>query len=242
MTYRLLDRFRRLFDGAKYVHRASTNGDKVARCLYEDLYGLGKSKVLCARIAEHRAVVNKQNRRQGIRARRGDGTFGELIPNVVAVVEPGFSVANGEISNVEIGVEVKIFSKAMVKQIARVENDLRDQVKQFQRRANNPVCVGIVGINYAAKYVSYEGDRAYPTDGVRDRHPIQEAAHVEQRLSLDLETTFDELLFLKYRATNEPPYPFEWVDPKETLLDYGAALARISDKYDTRFGGLSLAR
>ena len=237
VTYRLLDRFQQLFDGVKYRHRASTNGDKVARCLYEDLYDLGRSKSFRTRIAENRSAVNTQNRRRGVRARRGDGTFGELIPNVVVVVDSGFSVPRGEIANVEIGVEVKIFSKAMVKQLGRVENDLRDQVKQFQTRATNPVCVGIVGLNCAPHYVGYEGGRAYPTDGTtRYRHPAQEAPQIEQRLSSALETKFDELLFLKYRATNELPYPFEWVDPIGVRLDYGAALVRISEKYETRFG------
>ena len=237
MTYRLLDRFQEVFDGVKYRHRSSTTGDKVARCLYEDLYALGKSKGLCMRIAQHRSVVNTQNKRRGIRARRGDGTFGELVPGVAPVIEIGFSVARGEISNVEIGIEVKILSKAMGKQLGRVQNDLREQVRQFQTKANNPICVGIVGINCAERYTSYEGDRAVPTDGTaRYRHPAQEAPDVERRLSQELETTFDELLLLKYRATNEPPYPFAWVHPIDVRKDYGAALARISDTYDTRFG------
>ena len=118
----------------------------------------------------------------------------------------------------------------MVKQLGRVENDLRDQVKQFQTRATNPVCVGIVGLNCATHCVSYEGGRSYPTDGTtRYRHPTQEAPQIEQRLSSALDTKFDELLFLKYRATNEPPYLFEWVDSIGVRLDYGAALVRISE-------------
>ena len=236
VTFRLLDRFQAIFDGVKYRHRSSTSGDKVAACLYEDLYALSKSKELCLRIAQHRVVVNTQNQRRGIKARRGDGTFGELIPGLAAVVEMGFGVARGEISNVEIGVEVKILAKAMDKQRGRVENDLRDQARQFRTRANNPVCIGIVGINYADVYVSYEGDRSFRTDGSATyRHPAQEAAAVEGKLSHALYTTFDELLFLRYRATNEPPYPFKWVNPINVRKDYGAALARISDAYDTRF-------
>ena len=236
VTFRLLDRFQELFDGVQYRHRSSTNGDKVAACLYEDLYVLSKSKELCLRIAQHRAVVNTQNRRRGIRARRGDGTFGELIPGVAAVVELGFDVARGEISNVEIGVEVKILSKAMVKQLGRGQNDLRDQVKQFQTKANNPICIGIIGLNYAERYTSYEGGRSFTTDGTAlYQHPAQEAPGVEQRLSDALYTIFDEQLFLRYQATNEPPYPFGWVKPIGVRKDYGAALARISDAYDTRF-------
>ena len=179
IAYRLLDRFQQLFDGVKYRHRVHTNGDKVARCLYEDLYDLGRSKSFVARVKDHRSGVSTQNRRRGVRARRGDGTFGELIPSVVAVVDTGFSVPRGEIATVEIGVEVKIFSKAMVKQLGRVENDLRDQVKQFQTRATNPVCVGFVGLNYAPHCVGYEGERSYLTDGSpRYRHPVQESPQI----------------------------------------------------------------
>ena len=238
VTYRLLDRFQQLFAGVRYRHRASTNGDKVARCLYEDLFTLGESTALCTGLADHRVVVNTQNHRRAIKARRGDGTLGQLAPGAEAIVEPGFSVAKGQVTDVEIGVDVKMVSKAMIKQISRVDNDLRDQVKQFQTRASNPVCVGVVGLNYAAHYVSYEGDRVYRTDGTAGKpHPKTEAPKTEPRLHQALDPKFDELLVLKYRATNEPPYPFEWVDLMETRLDYGAALARISREYDTRFGG-----
>ena len=40
---------------------------------------------------------------------------------------------------------------------------------------------------------------------------------------------------MRYRATNEAPYPFEWVDHVNTTIDYGAALVRISNAYDIRF-------
>ena len=77
-------------------------------------------------------------------------------------------------------------------------------------------------------------------DGIQfadTRHPVQEAAQIERRLSATLETKFDELLFLKYRATNEEPYPFGWVDSIGIRKDYGAALVRISNAYEARFGG-----
>ena len=237
LSYRVLDEFRKLFDGVKYKHRDSSCGDWVAHHLYEDLYTLGKSGTLRGRIDAGKLVLNIQNRRRGIRARRGDGTLGELIPGVAVVMEPGFVVGRGPIANVEIGVEVKILAKAMIKQIGRVENDLRDQVAQFQRGANTPICVGIVGINHAEHCVSYEGDRAWRTDGVRHKHPSQEAEEAEQRLSAAVATKFDELVFLRYRATNEEPYPFEWVSYFDTFQDYGAALTRISRTYETRFNG-----
>ncbi len=45
-----------------------------------------------------------------------------------------------------------------------------------------------------------------------------------------------KFIFLRYKATNDPPYPFEWVNYVETFQDYGAVLTRISRTYDTRFG------
>ena len=236
LTYRVLDEFRGLFDGTKYKHRDSSLGDWVARHLFEDLHKLGKSGALRDRVNRRQSVLNTQNKRRGIPARRGDGTFGEVVPGVVAVLDAGFAVACGEISTVEIGVEVKILAKAMIKQIGRVESDLRDQVNHFNRRATAPICVGIVGINRAERCVSYEGDRATATDGVRRKHPVQEADEAERRLRDALSRKFDELVFLRYRATNEAPYPFAWVDYTETHRDYGAALTRILRAYDQQFG------
>ena len=236
LTYRLLGKFQRLFDGVQYRHRRSTGGDHVARCLLEDLYELGRSKSFTAHVGDGRWALNPRNRRRGVRARRGDATFGELVPHAAATIEPGFAVPRGEIANIEIGVEVKVLAKSMLKQLARVQNDLRDQVQQFQTRATNPVCVGIVGINYAARYVGYEGGREYPTGGDGGPHPVKEAAQAEARILAELEPKFDELVFLRYRATNIEPFPFEWVDPIDTRNDYGAALVRISEKYETRFG------
>jgi hypothetical protein len=235
-TYKLLEAFRWLFDGKRYLHRNSTQGDRVASQLYEDLFDIGKSKVLSERVAEHESVLNAENLRQGVKARRGDGTFGELIPNVVAVVDPGFSVARGPVATVEIGAEVKILMKAMNKQIDRVRSDLVGQVGQFQRGAGTPICVGIVGINQASYCVTYEKDRVYRTDGREYEHPYTEAAQAEEYLVSQAAPRFDEFLILRYRAVNEPPYPFEWADYSRTFNDYGAILTRISREYDRRFG------
>lgn len=181
-------------------------------------------------------MINIANRRRGIEARRGDGTFGEIIPGERSLVDAGFVVGRGQIATVEIGTEVKVLAKAMIKQIDRVINDLRNQVAQFKRGGGNPVCVGIVGVNRANRYVSFEGDREYPTTGRAGApHPSQEAAEAERRLRALAAPAFDEFLMLRYRATNEDPFPFEWVNYDESRLDYGAALARISREYETRF-------
>jgi hypothetical protein len=78
--YRLLEKFRSIFEGTQYKHRNSSIGDSIAVELYEDLHNLRKSPKLVSRIEDHERVINVQNVRQGVKARRGDGTFGELIP------------------------------------------------------------------------------------------------------------------------------------------------------------------
>jgi hypothetical protein len=236
IEYRLLKEFRGLFDGQKYEHRRSNLGDFVAMHLYEDLIAVDKSAKYVLSVTARSGVLNVQNRRKGIEARRGDGTFGELIPGEVPQVDEGYLVARGPIATVEIGIEVKILAKAMIKQIDRVKSDLAHQVQHFRHRAGSSttICVGIVGINYAEVTTSYEGGRSYRTDGGVYKHPIQEAEQARARLA-SVAPEYDEFLVLRYRAVNEPPYPFEWVNQKETVQEYGAALIRISNEYQRRF-------
>jgi hypothetical protein len=235
--FRLLTEFRRLFEGQPYRHRASNQGDFVAVHLYEDLVAIDRSSRYIDAVVNRRdRVLNVQNRRRGVRARRGDATFGEIIPGETAILEPGYRVGRGSIATVEIGIEVKILAKAMIKQIDRVINDLRNQVAQFQRGGGNPISVGIVGINHAEMCIGYEGDRPFPTTGGKGfLHPIQEAPEAERRLREYAQPAFDEFLVLRYCATNAPPFPFSWVDHNATRLDYAAALARISARYQQRF-------
>jgi hypothetical protein len=235
--YRLLSEFRRLFEGHVYKHRASNQGDFVAMHLYEDLVAIKRSSKFLDAVLQHRdRVLNVQNRRRGVEARRGDGTFGEIIPGEVAIFDPGYLVGRGPIATVEIGVEVKILAKAMIKQIDRVINDLRNQVVQFRRGGGNPICVGVVGINEAESTVGYEGDRPFPTTGKAGfLHPVQEAPEAARRLRSLAAPDFDEFLILRFRASNAEPYPFEWADYNETRLDYAATLARLSARYQQRF-------
>jgi hypothetical protein len=205
--------------------------------LIEDLVTIERSsKLIEAAIHRKDRVLNVQNKRRGVAARRGDGTFGEIIPGEAPMTDSGYLVARGPIATVEIGIEVKILAKAMIKQIDRVINDLRNQAAQFKRGGGNPICVALVGINRAESTVGYEGDRPFPTTGKQGfLHPVQEAPEAERRLRADAAPEFDEFLVLRFRATNAPPYPFEWVDYNETRLDYAAALARISARYQQRF-------
>ena len=144
-------------------------------------------------------------------------------------------MARGEVANVEIGAETKILAKAMIKQIDRVIGDLIRQVEEFHKTGGHPICVGIVGINFAPSYTSYEGERHWPTDGHKHKHPVQEGGAAEQRLSTLAAPKFDEFQFLRFRATNVAPFPFEWVDYTQTAKEYGALLVRVSREYDRRF-------
>ena len=237
LEYRLLTEFRRLFEGRLYKHRASNQGDFVAMHLYEDLITVNRSqKLVDAAINRKDRVLNVQNKRRGVSARRGDGTFGEIIPGETPITDSGYLVPRGPIATVEIGVEVKVLAKAMIKQIDRVINDLRNQADQFKRGGGNPICAALVGINRADHTIGYEGDRQFPTTGKAGYlHPFQEAPEAERRLRAEVSSQFDELLILRFKATNEPPYPFEWDSYNDMRLDYAAALSRISARYQQRF-------
>jgi hypothetical protein len=231
----VLHAFRGLFAGRPYFHRDSSLGDRVASYLYEDLYRLNKSASLVKRIDARTRVLNAQNLTVGITRRRGDGTFGERVPVAGAIVDEGFAVSRGPVATIEIGVETKILVKAMIKQIDRVIGDLVRQTEEFKKRGGNPICVGIVGVNLSEVYTSYEGERTFLTDGRKYKHPIQEAKDAISRLEQRARPSFDEFLILKFSATNTPPYPFSWVDEKQTTLEYSALLTRISRDYDHRF-------
>jgi hypothetical protein len=235
VSYRLLTEFQHLFEGKPYLHRNSSLGDFVAMHLYEDLVKLRRSPKLNQRVESQEWVLNTENKRQGIKARRGDGTFGEIVPHEQPVVDTGYFVARGKVATIEIGVEVKILAKAMIKQIDRVIGDLQKQVHQFKHGGGNPICVAIVGVNHATYTIGYEGERAFKTDGKGHRHPFQEAIEAERRLRAEAAPSFDEFILLPYSATNESPFPFTWVNYTLTAQNYGASLVRIIREYDARF-------
>lgn len=232
--FALLRAFRSVFEGTRYLHRDSSLGDRVASYLYEDLYTLQKSAKLNQRIDARERVLNVQNRTVGIPRRRGDGTFGELVPSSTATREGGYQVWRGPVATIEIGAETKILAKAMVKQIDRVIGDLVRQTEEFKKRGGDAICVGIVGVNHAGMCTSYEGDRAFPTDGRRYKHPIQEAQGAISRLE-QARPHFDEFIVLRFSATNAGPFPFSWVNEASTVEQYSASLTRVSRLYDRRF-------
>ena len=232
MSYRLLETFQDLFQGKVFRHRSSNQGDKVAIQFFEDLYDLGRSRKYLDRAAMGLSVLNVANTRVGVSARRGDGSFGEIVPNVAPVTVEGCNIKRGPIATIEIGIEVKIVQKAMVRQIGRVISDLKDQVEHFKRRRGTPITVALVGINHAPHYVSYEGEKPWPTTGKgKYKHPYQEAAEVERRLYEQAAPNFDEFLVLPFIATNADPYAFAWVNENKMQLDYGAILVRVSNTF-----------
>jgi hypothetical protein len=237
--YSLLTQFRDLFEGKPYFHRNASQGDKAVRFLYEDLRKLNKSSILSSRIDDKTRVVNTANRTVGIRSRRGDGAFGELVPVALAITDEGFVVARGPLSAIEIGAETKILAKAMIKQIDRVIGDLKRQVEEFKKNAD-PICIAVVGVNHASAYTSFEGTRSFPTDGTaKYKHPSQEASEAIKRLDAYARPDFDEFLILRFAASNVEPFPFQWINERETLLEYSALLTRVSKLYDRRFGSAS---
>ena len=235
LEYGLLKAFRSLFEGKKYLHRDSSLGDWVASYLFEDLYELGKSHRLHERIDTGSRVLNTQNLTVGIARRRGDGTFGELVPAGNFIMEAGFNVARGPVATIEIGAETKRLAKAMIKQIDRVIGDLVRQTEEFRRRGGDPICVGLVGVNFSEVYTSYEASRAFLTDGGKYKHPVQEADDAVSRLERRALPSFYDFQILKFSATNSPPFPFSWIDERKTILEYSALLTRVSREYDRRF-------
>jgi hypothetical protein len=108
-------------------------------------------------------------------------------------------------------------------------------VEEFKKTGGNPICVGIVGVNLASGYTSYEGAREWPTDRKKHKHPIQEAAEAQKPLLARAAPGFDEFQILRFQATNTAPFPFEWLDYDQTAKEYGALLIRVSREYDRRF-------
>jgi hypothetical protein len=227
----LLNSFERIFRGQKYNHRISTTGDMIASYLYEDLLALADSKKFVQNVEARIGVVNTGNQVKGKKGRRGDGTFGRIVPGVPASSVAGYAVARGPVANLEIGAEVKIVATKMLAQIDRVTTDLNNQAKVFRSLNSNCITVGIVGVNHASEYVGYEGGRAF----VAKKAPASESVEIIRRLDRDVRPSYDEFLFLPYSATNKPPFPFAWVRGKNVRQEYASLLVRLSDLYDRRF-------
>jgi hypothetical protein len=227
----LLKRFRSAFEGQAYKHRDSTIGDKIAEFLLEDLLTLGRSPKFSTRARAGQAVLNTRNRVTGRNGRRGDGTFGDLVPTGQARTARGYSVLRGPVANVEVGVETKILATKMIAQIDRVLTALKDQADTFLHLNTRAIKVAIVGVNHASAYTGYEGRRRYSAKVP----PGREAAEIIARLNEFTRPRYDELVILPFKATNQRPFLFEWVDEAQTRDEYTSALVRLSSEYEARF-------
>jgi len=232
---KLMQHLAGIFYGKIYRHRSSRVGDELSRWLFEDLYDLRRSPLYNERVGRYEAVVNRPNTVTGRPGRRGDGTFGERIATSPAQTTPGYHVAEAAIATLQIGVEVKILSTAMIKQIDRVVGDMNKQAQQFKSTTPNAITVALVPVNHADKYRSYEGDRYFDKPGKTGPAPAAEAAEAKNRITQLVRPNFDELVFFDYRATNFEPFPFEWVNETATRNTYVAALQRIALAYESRF-------
>jgi hypothetical protein len=172
--FKLLARFERTFRDGPYLHRNSQLGNRIADYLFDDLYELDPGSRLRSDVDSGRVALNPKGISPGLKARRGDGSFGPIVPGHSPRPFPGHSIPVGPTAEVDIGAEVKILAKAMIKQIDRVTSDLCGQAAHFKKKSPDALAVGIVGLNLADEYVSYEGDRQYPT-GQYGPHPAQEA-------------------------------------------------------------------
>ena len=117
---KLLQQFQAVFEGNLYRHRSSTHGDRVAQYLYEDLYDLNQSPKFRDRVDDESVVLGSANRTHGVKHRRGDGSLGPIVPGESAIKTLGLLWPEESLATIQIGVEVKILAKAMIKQIDRV--------------------------------------------------------------------------------------------------------------------------
>lgn len=243
MQLQLLERFEQLFRGTVYNHRVSTNGDLVSLELFEDLLSLDRSDLLSRRISDQTHVVNTLNRTLGRIARRGDGTFGELVPTESPKVVAGYKVARGPTATLEIGAECKVICVAQNRQVDRVCNDLKSQVEAFKSVNRNAVCIAIVGVNRAGVYRSIEGAKKPRSEWRITRttgsgsylHPAQEAATTIATLNARVASLFDEFLLFEFLATNDDPFDFSWHNEQAVRQSYSSALTRIARNYAQRF-------
>ncbi|MBI3106809.1 MAG: hypothetical protein HYY95_14775 [Candidatus Rokubacteria bacterium] len=230
--FRLLEAFRKTFAGTLYKHRDSTLGNKIGRELFEDLLAHELSPRYLQHVDGGLGAANRGGKIHTPKEiRRNDSIFGKPPAGVdLRPAATGYRVPEGPVAEPRIGCEVKIIAKSQQKQIDRVISDLENFGRRIKTLNKKCINVAVVGVNHESDYVGYEGDRSF-------RHTLraQEPAAVMTRLKAQLIGIYDELLILRFRATNQPPYPFSWLDVKQTELDYGAALTRVAEIYQQRF-------
>lgn len=113
----------------------------VATHLYEDLYDHGGCPKFNEHVVAGQCVVNVGGSTRGVKARRGDGTFGTIVPGSDPLKAEGFVVLQGMVALTHIGAELKIIATAHLKQIDRVLNDLRGSATSLKEKSANAITV-----------------------------------------------------------------------------------------------------
>lgn len=230
--FRLLEAFRTTFAATVYKHRDSTLGNKIGRELFEDLLIHEASPRYREDINRRAGVVNSGDRIVTPKPiRRNDSVFGRPPAGApVNLPDEGFSIREGSVAEPRIGCEVKIIAKSQQKQIGRVISDLDNFALRMKSLSRKCINVAVVGVNQESDYAGHEGERVF-----RHRLRDEEPSVVVAKLREHLLARYDELLIFRFKATNQPPYPFTWVDVRQAELDYGAAMTRVGDLYQRRF-------
>jgi len=229
-SYHLLQVFREAFEGTVYKHRISTTGNKIGRELFEDLFRHTVSSLYTDNVRSGACIVSRGGGVHGKVIRRNDSVFGRPpagLPGRKAA--PGYAVIEGTVAEPRIGCEVKILAKAQLKQIDRVINDLEGFALRMKRLNKKCINAAVVGVNHEPNYVGFEGAREF-----RHRLRADEPFVVMNRLGV-LTASYDEVLLLSFKATNQPPFPFSWGGARKVELDYASVLTRIGEQYQERF-------
>lgn len=143
-------------------------------------------------------------------------------------------VLRGLVALTHVGAEFKIIATAHLKQIDRVLNDLTGSAVSLKEKSANAITVGFAAVNYTERWTGVEGTRSFPVER-KPQRAREESEETSRRLLQFASPEFDEFLMLKFRATNQDPFPFSWQDPQGIAADYGAVLVRIADLYEHRF-------
>ena len=161
-----------------------------------------------------------------------DSVLGRLpVGHVAQPPRVGSSVSEGLVADARVGCEVKIIAKDPLSQVDRVISDLANFAARVRRVNPQSISVAIVGMNLSKRYRAYEGERTHEDRELRGH----EAPTATRKIEEQLREVYDELLILPFEATNIPPYPFTWATPQRVELEYGSALTRIGERYQSRF-------
>ncbi len=229
-SYHLLQAFREAFEGTVYKHRISTTGNKIGRELFEDLFRHLVSPLYVDNVRTGACVVSRGGGIHGKLIRRSDSVFGRPpagLPGKKGT--PEYAVVEGTVAEPRVGCEVKILAKAQLKQIDRVINDLEGFALRMKRLNKKCINIAVVGVNHEPNYVGFEGVREFRHRLREDEPPV-----VMNRLAV-LATSYDEVLLLSFKATNQLPFPFSWGGARKVELDYASVLTRVGERYQERF-------